>query len=110
ARSPTVRSGLARSFRTKDSFSALDVITGKRTVGAGCIIGWNLGKTIKGHTGITMEEWKGTQGSSWQANSTFATCNSRTGSDRDGGGWGIKTARIEPYAYLRIRWFTPIVH
>lgn len=111
ARAPTVRSGLARSFRTADSFSALEVMTGKRTVPSGCIIGWNLGKTINGHLGISMEDWQGRSGLSWQANSTFAQCSSGRGvSERDGGGWGIKTARIEPYSYLRITWFTPIVH
>lgn len=106
ARAPTVRSGLARSFKTHNSFSALDVIMGKRSVKAGTLIGWNLGRTSRGHIGIAMAVWSGTGGSSWQANSTFARCGG-SGTQRDGGGWGIKRARIEPYAYLRIAWFTP---
>lgn len=105
-RAPTVRSGLARNFKTLSSFSALDVIMGKRSVNAGTLIGWNLGKTIRGHIGIATAVWSGTGGQSWQANSTFSRCGS-SGTQRDGGGWGIKRARIEPYAYLRIAWFTP---
>ena len=98
---PTVRSGLARNFKTKKSIKASDVILGKVEIPKGTILVWEKGNTIYGHVGFVFE-WKKDKGMTIEANTS---CGSK-GSQSDGDGIWIRKRKIEPLNYFRITSFT----
>lgn len=99
---PTVRSGLARKFKTKDAVKASHVLRGVE-VQPGWVVGWEKGNTVYGHLGIVLE-WDGKCGKTVEANTSSGTY----GSQRDGDGVWIRERCIEPGNYFRITWFTPV--
>tara|TARA_R110000868_G_scaffold176609_1_gene414471 strand:- start:8151 stop:8600 length:450 start_codon:yes stop_codon:yes gene_type:complete len=99
---PTVRSGLARKFKTRDAVKASLVLRGLE-VKPGWIVGWEKGNTVYGHLGIVIK-WDGQCGETVEANTSSGTF----GSQRDGDGVWIRKRCIEPGNYFRITWFTPV--
>jgi len=104
AKSPRINTGLAAKVKTKFSFSAWDVILGRRKVANGMIVTWQKGRTIFGHSGIVSADWFGISGKTIQANTSSNIEN------REGDGIFEKNARIEPYNYFRIIRFTPVLY
>lgn len=105
---PMKKSGLARSLVSKDTnitFTAYDVVMGKKKVLKGDIAIWQKGTTIYGHSGLVEYDWDGTKGKTIEAN----TSSSNTGSQSEGEGVYEKHRRIEVYSYFRIKWFTRLV-
>ena len=95
---PQKVTGLARSLRNKNTFSAMDVLNGKKKVKCGYIIIWQKGKTIYGHTGFADSDWDGIKGKTVEGNS----------SDGKKEGVRFQTRMIEPFNYFRIKYFTPV--
>lgn len=102
ADSPDIRTGLATAVKTKYSYSAKKVISGKRHVQNGDILTWQKGKSIYGHAGFASENWNDASGMSIQANT------SSNKEDRDGDGIFEKKAVIKPFSYFRIIRITPV--
>jgi hypothetical protein len=100
-RSPTVRSGLARSFKLKTSIPAKDVMIGKTIVPLGSIIVWQKGETINGHTGF-VKKWGKVYGTTIEGN----TSSGQTGSQSNGDGIWNRNRKIEPANFFRITAFT----
>ena len=98
------KSGLARNLRTKDTFSAFDVIQGKRKIKAGYILIWQKGETISGHAGLANKDWNGTKGETIEGN----TSAGNSGSQSNGDGFFKRQRSIQPTSYFRIKWITPI--
>lgn len=90
------KTGLATAFRGSKTYKALDVVNGKIKVECGDVLTWQKGKTIYGHTGFSITDWKGLKGWTIQANTSPA------GYSREGSGIHIKYAKIEIYNYSRI--------
>lgn len=101
---PSVRSGLARSFKTKKSVNALRVLEGQYIVPVGSIVGWQNGTTISGHTGFTREVWKGVRGKTVEGN----TSSGLKGSQDNGDGVYNKNRSIQPANYFRLTWFLEV--
>ena len=104
-KTPTVRSGLARSFKLKNSIKANDVLIGKVKILPGTILVWQKGETINGHTGFTRY-WFTKSGGTTEANTSPGT----TGSQANGGGIYDRTRSIEPANFFRITAFTPVTY
>lgn len=102
---PSVRSGLARSFKLKSSIKAKDVLIGKVTVPPGSIIVWERGNTINGHTGL-VRKWYVDWGLTVEGN----TSGGDAGSQSDGDGFWSKSRNIEPANYFRITAFTLVTY
>lgn len=98
------KSGLARNLRTKQTFTALDVIQGKRKIKAGYILIWQKGATISGHAGLANKDWNGTKGETIEGN----TSAGNSGSQSNGDGFFKRQRAIYPTSYFRIKWITPI--
>ena len=91
---PQTITGLARSQVNKNSFTAWDVLNGKKKIKCGYILTWQSGKTIHGHTGFADEDWDKISGKTVEGNASD----------------GVRqlTRRIEPFNYFRIKWITPV--
>jgi hypothetical protein len=100
---PTVRSGVAQHYITRQSIPATHVIHG-REIPAGHIAVWKRGNTWMGHVEIVREDWKGGSGLTIGANTTPGTA----GDQRQGNGVYKRTRRIDQTAYFRITHFTPV--
>lgn len=98
------KSGLARSLRTKNAFTALDVIQGRRQIKEGYILIWQKGETISGHAGLADKDWQGTKGLTVEGN----TSAGNKGSQSDGGQFARRQRSIEPTNYFRIKYITPV--
>lgn len=103
--SPTVRSGMARSFKRKTSIPANDVLMGKTQIPIGTILVWEKGNTIFGHVGFVLK-WGKKWGTTVEAN----TSSGGAGSQSNGNGIWYKTRSIEPLNYFRITSFTPVTY
>lgn len=101
---PGFKTALARNLRDKGTFPAMDVITGKRQIKRGNVIIWQDGDTVFGHAATAREDWVGTKGKTYEGNTSPGT----KGSQSNGGGFYPRDRTIEPYAYKRIKWITPI--
>jgi len=100
---PQQKSGLARSWVRKDSYTALDVLRGKYQIKAGDILIWQKNNSTQGHAGLANKDWQGISGETCEAN----TSSGLKGSQYDGDGIWIKHRKIEPYNYkFRIKWIT----
>jgi len=104
-KSPKVRSGLARSFKTKNIILASRVMKGLEIIPKGYLIGWQRGNTINGHIGIVTKLWKGPKGETVEGNTS-----SNKGSQYDGDGVFQKTRTISEGNYFSIKWFTPVLY
>lgn len=100
------KSGLARALKTKETFTAWDVIQGKKSIKKGFIIIWQKGETISGHTGIAKENWNGTSGKTYEGN----TSSGDKGSQSNGDGFYERSRKIQATSYFRIKWVTPITY
>lgn len=98
---PTVKSGLARSFKLKSSIKANDVLLGRITIPPGSIVIWEKGSTIFGHVGFVIK-WLTKSGTTIEGN----TGSGNTGSQSDGDGVYKRTRYITPGNYFRITSFT----
>jgi hypothetical protein len=98
-----VKSALAMKLRNKKTYSAKEVLNGKKYPKASEIIVWQKGKTVFGHAGFVTKDWIGISGESIQANTN------KSKESRDGNGIYIKKAKIEPFNYFRIVAFTPVL-
>lgn len=103
---PTVRSGLARSFVTKKSIKAVDVLRKIKKIPIGSLVIWRKGTSISGHIGILNKDWIGEKGSTVEGNTSSGTA----GSQYDGGGVYARTRKIEPANYFRITDFTLVAY
>lgn len=101
---PVLKTGLARNLRNKNTFSAWEVLTGKKQIKAGYIIVWQDGDTMFGHAATAREDWDGWNGKTYEGNTSPGT----KGSQSNGGGFYPRDRTIEQYAYKRIKWITPI--
>lgn len=102
---PSVRSGLARDFLTKDSIMAARVRRRGQEIPSGYIVGWARGNTIFGHLGFVLE-WEGATGKTVEGN-TSKPGKQDTASEFSGGGVWVKDRSILPGRHFRIVWFTP---
>lgn len=102
AKSPKIKTGLSTKFKSSESFSALDVISGKRYISSGDVLTWQRGSTIFGHTGLSLENWKSNKGLTIQANTKFRAESS------EGDGIFIKSASLSALSYFRIVRITPV--
>lgn len=100
---PPIRSGLAAAFRTKQSVNAKDVLSGRKEIAPGWLVGWQKGKTIYGHleTVVAVIDNRTIRVVSFNT-------NCRSGTVRDGDGGCEKVRQIQPLNYFGIRWFTPV--
>lgn len=103
---PTVRSGLARSFVTKKSIKAADVLRKIKTIPVGSLVIWRKGTSISGHIGILRDDWAGEKGKTIEGN----TSSGAAGSQYDGDGVFARTRKIEPANYFRITDFTLVTY
>lgn len=101
---PTVRSGLAANFRTRESVNAKNVISGKDSIGTGWIVVWQKGRSIYGHAGVVVD----VVDKRHIREVSFNTSCGVDGSIRDGDGGCVKLRAINPLDYFGIRWFTPV--
>lgn len=104
-KSPTVRSGMARSFKRKSSIPAHNVLIGKDTVPPGTIIIWEKGTTMFGHTGFVYS-WNKSSGLTIEGN----TSSGKKGSQSNGNGIYFRKRAIEPANYFRITSFTLVTY
>ncbi len=102
---PSIRSGLARSYKLKTSIPAKDVLIGKTSIPAGSIVVWERGNTINGHTGF-VRKWYTQWGLTVEGN----TSGGNTGSQSNGDGIWLKSRSIEPANYFRITSFTLVIY
>lgn len=100
----SLRSGLARALRNKNTFAALEVIQGKKQIKRGYIIIWQKGETISGHAGLANRDWNGVKGETVEGN----TSAGNKGSQSNGDGFFIRQRSIQPTAYFRIKYITPL--
>ena len=112
---PRIHSGLARSFKLKNSLKAKDVLIGKYKILPGTIIIWEKGSTVFGHVGF-VEKWDEKSGITIEGN----TCSDRTylpiskihpvdkPNEYKGDGVYRKNRSIQPGNYFRITCFTPV--
>lgn len=97
-----IRSGLARSFKTRKSINALDVARGWKRIPAGSLVGWEKTGSIKGHIGFVLQDWSGRFGRTVEGNTT-------SGSKRfKGEGVWVRSQEIETLGIKRITFFTLI--
>lgn len=103
-RKPTVRSGVARNYRTSESIDARHVASGRAVAREGYIVVWGRVGSWTGHVDFVTEWWTGPVGTAIGANTT------PPGQESGGRGIGVfeKERRINPHAYFRIEWFTPV--
>lgn len=102
---PTVRSGLARSFKLKTSIPASKVLSGQVVIPDGTIVIWEKGKTINGHIGLIIK-WNKQSGSTIEGN----TSSNLSGSQDNGDGVYRKNRSIQPSDYFRITSFTLVTY
>lgn len=102
AKSPRLKTGLSTKFKSAESFSALEVLKGNRSIKNGDVLTWQRGKTIFGHTGFAIIDWKGNKGMTIQANT------SASGESSEGEGIFVKPAKLSPLSYFRIVRITPV--
>lgn len=100
---PTKRTAGARSFISKKSIKASDVLTGKVKVEPGWLVIWQKGNSWSGHIGI-VTEWGKRYGKGIEGNT-----NCGKGSRSDGDGVCEKPESIQPGNYFRITHFEPVV-
>lgn len=104
-KTPTVRTGLAINFKTKNSIPAKDVLIGKTKIKCGTILIFQHGNTIHGHTGFVLN-WYKQSGTTIEGN----TSPGIKGSQSNGDGIWKKNRSIEPLNYFRIISFTPVTY
>jgi hypothetical protein len=106
---PGIRSGLARSFRLKNSIRAREVLTGKQKIFPGTIIVWEKGNTVFGHVGF-VEKWFKQNGVTIEGNTCRnGACPVFTKDDQSNfEGVFRKKRSIEPGNYFRITCFTQV--
>ncbi len=98
------KTGLARNLRNKDTFTAWDVITGKRQIMKGDLLVWQKGETINGHAAVASENWNDASGETYEGN----TSSGENGSQSNGNGFWARFRSISPTSYFRIKWITPL--
>ena len=101
---PIFKTALAYNLRNKDTFSALEVILGKKKIYRGDLLIWQKGETISGHAASAYSDWNSTKGETIEGN----TSSGVKGSQSDGDGFWKRTRSIDPTSYFRIKWITPI--
>lgn len=101
---PTVRSGVARHYRTSESIDARHVASGRAVAREGYIVVWGRTGCWTGHVDFVSEWWVGRRGMAIGANV------SPPGEESGGRGIGVfeKERTINPHAYFRIEYFTPV--
>lgn len=104
-KTPTVRSGMARSFKRKNSIPANDVLIGKIKIPSGTIVVWQKGNTPYGHVGFTYR-WDKKYGTTVEGN----TSSGIKGSQSNGDGIYARKRSIEPLNYFRITCFTLVTY
>ena len=102
--SPTVRTGLARNFKSSKSIKATQVLSGKKSVHVGDIAIWQLGKSWRGHAALVVRVIDKRTIETMDANTT---CDG-VGTERDGDGFCKKIRKIAPYDYFGLKWFTRV--
>ncbi|HEX2868734.1 MAG TPA: CHAP domain-containing protein [Ignavibacteriales bacterium] len=100
---PKIRSAIARSFETKESIKAIDVLLGKKKVKDGSIVVWRKGSGLQGHTAF-VTHWDRDKGETIEGN----TSSGASGSQRDGDGVYKRKRKIEPANYFRITSFLEV--
>jgi len=105
---PRICSGLARSFKLKNSIRVREVLIGKQKIFPGIIIVWEKGNTVFGHVGF-VEKWFKQNGVTIEGN----TCSDRIHSvvmtnELIHEGVFRKNRTIEPGNYFRITCFTQV--
>jgi len=103
-RNGVFRTGLATALRNNSSYSAFDVVRGKRAVQKGDIVVWQKGSTVFGHAGLVASNWDGVRGETYEGN----TSGNERGSQSNGDGFYKKQRTIQPTVYFRIKFFTPV--
>lgn len=98
------RTGLARNLRNKETFSAWEVLTGKKQIKKGYVIIWQNGQTVFGHAATASEDWNGWKGKTYEGN----TSPGEKGSQSNGGGFYPRVREISQTSYQRIKWITPL--
>lgn len=93
----------AKRWRVKDSHSAKDVLLGRYRPSPGDYIGWTHGNTWRGHAGW-VDRWNGASGWTIEGN----TSNGAQGSQHNGDGVYRRRRTIDPHAFFRVEFFTPI--
>lgn len=104
-KTPKVRSGMARGYKTKSSINAEDVLLGKVKIPPGTLVIFGKGETVFGHVG-TVVRWSQKSGLTVEAN----TSPNNKGSQSNGDGIWYKRRTIEPLNYFKIRWFTLVTY
>lgn len=104
-KTPTIRTGLAINFKTKNSISAKDVLIGKKKITCGTILIFQHGTTWHGHTGFVLK-WDKESGTTIEGN----TSSGLSGSQSNGDGIWQRQRTIEPLNYFRIVSFTPVTY
>ena len=99
---PSIRSGMAQAYITRQSISAGKVLRGEVTIPTGSIVIWKRGTTPSGHAGFTTLPWKGVEGYTIEAN----TSSGLKGSQYNGDGIYQRRRSIQPGAAFRITHFT----
>lgn len=94
---PTIRSGVATKFITKNSIKATDVYKGRIKINGDYLVIWKHGDTWRGHIGIKLK-WNGRNGYVIEANTKY----------RGNEGVFIMYRQIKPYSYFRIVNFTRV--
>lgn len=101
---PIFKTALAYNLKNKDTFSALEVILGRKKIYRGDLLIWQKGETINGHAASAYNDWYNTKGETIEGN----TSSGIKGSQSDGDGFWKRTRSIDPTSYFRIKWITPI--
>ena len=105
-KAPNIKTGLARNFWNKGykTYSAKDVLSGKKKVKIGHLPIWARGNGINGHIGIADENWQGKSGHTIEAN----TPGNGKGKQYEGDGVYRKMRTIQPYSFYRIIGFSEV--
>jgi len=77
---------------------------GWKTAPKGSAVVWEKKKSISGHVGFVLEDWKGKSGKTVEAN----TGAGEAGSQRDGDGVYPRTREIQAMGHFKITSFTII--
>lgn len=101
---PTKRTGMAQGYKTDLSIKATDVLSGNKSLKDGWyLVIWAKGKTTSGHIGFLVVR-KGNLYYTIEGN----TSSGERGSQSNGDMVAFRKRYIEPLAYMRIIYFTPI--
>lgn len=101
---PAVRSGLARSYRVKESHTAAEILKGTYEVQVGDLLIWGYDRGYSGHIGIVIAVLGPNRFRMIEGNTSCTAA----GDQRNGGMCCIKVRSIEPRARMRIMWATEV--